>query len=714
MSIGFHYISVLVLIAHAISVPMMVRNKELLRPVLVAMVGLGLISIAIVYFVGYSASTATRADWIPQLSLTDIPSDIHSLGVFLTGGACFGEYCWFTHEIEGNVLLALYLIAVAIAIACATRAYLHSKYSLNAWKYALLVAWLLVPVCLILVYSVVVMPAFVQRYFLVSLPPLVLLAALGVSKASLSSQRPVALASFILMICLLGLSAKAILAYYDNFVKEDWRGVARYLLDEWQPGDGIVVFEPWLQQMITYYSRDPNSHLSRMKFVVGQENWSNLLESDVNNKKDAIIEFLPDHYNRIWLVLGHYRRYEVTQDIKDALALKYQESKVMEFDKDIVVSLYSNPQMGVFGGRLYSQVVVPNATDVTAMDFAPDGRLFYAERDGKVLVRELDTDTPPTEVLRVEVAQINESGLLGLAVSPNFDNDRRFYIYFNVPDNAGRPMMSRIVSYMEENGSAVAPHVIVDDLPSWKEQEYHFGGGLSFGPDGKLYLIFGDTNQPQEARDPSTPPGSILRYNQDGSIPADNPFPGSPVYAYGLKDGSALAWHPVTNLLYQIEKGDACDDELNLIRPGHDYGWGAYPWYECPYPDQVGSPPLMQWDKLIKPVGMTFYSGKMISEFAESLIICGAYTSGLFSIELSTDRLAVESVKELTVPDMDRVCTGPVVQGPDGLLYTASGSTINRIKTARPTTSQSSRLLKNSKIYRNLRLSQIQNGISWP
>lgn len=99
--------------------------------------------------------------------------------------------------------------------------------------------------------------------------------------------------------------------------------------------------------------------------------------------------------------------------------------------------------------------------------------------------------------------------------------------------------------------------------------------GLAVGPDAKLYLIFGDRNLPDAARDPAQLPGTVLRYNLDGSVPADNPFPDSPIYAYGIRNGFGLTWHPTLDLLYETENGVGCDDELNLILPGVDYGWGC-------------------------------------------------------------------------------------------------------------------------------------------
>src|SRR5919106_2179449 len=270
---------------------------------------------------------------------------------------------------------------------------------------------------------------------------------------------------------------------------------------------------------------------------------------------------------------------------------------------------------------LKSEVVEGKTGFVVAMEFAPDGRLFYAEREGKVLVKQLDQrrvwDSPTAEkFIELHVAlSSGESGLLGLALSPTFDEDHHVFLYYVIPDDNGNPEKSRIVRYTEVGNVATEETVIVDNLPARADQQFHFGGGLSFGPDGKLYLIFGDTNRTREARNPETLPGSILRYNADGTIPEDNPFPGSPVYSYGIRNGFGLEWHPETHLLYSIENGTFCDDELNLIEAGGDYGWGTYPWDQCPYPDDRGLVPIYQWARAIAPAGITFYTGRMFPEF---------------------------------------------------------------------------------------------------
>ncbi|MCA9929038.1 MAG: PQQ-dependent sugar dehydrogenase, partial [Anaerolineales bacterium] len=233
---------------------------------------------------------------------------------------------------------------------------------------------------------------------------------------------------------------------------------------------------------------------------------------------------------------------------------------------------------------------------VVALAFAEDDRLFYAEKQGDLFVKNVDVpDSSPQQILQVNVAEGNENGLLGLALDPKFAENGYFYIYYNVPNENMEPIGSRIVRYTLAESTAVDETILIE-LPASPEQGFHFGGGLEVGPDGKLYLIFVDRNMPDAARDPAQLPGSVLRYNPDGTIPDDNPFPDSPVYAYGIRNGFGLTWHPTLGLLYETENGVGCDDELNLILPGANYGWGVHRYDDCPYPDDTGNPPIYQWE----------------------------------------------------------------------------------------------------------------------
>lgn len=317
---------------------------------------------------------------------------------------------------------------------------------------------------------------------------------------------------------------------------------------------------------------------------------------------------------------------------------------------------------------------------IIALEFAPDGRLFYAEKSGGVYTQNvLDSVTPPTRLLSLDVAEGSENGLLGLTLSPDFAQTGYFYVYYNVPNEEKAPIESRIARYKEANNQIIEETIIIADLPASPEQSYHFGGALSFGPDGKLYLIFGDRNMPQAARDPTQLPGSILRYNPNGAIPADNPFPNSPVYAYGIRNGFGLAWHPQTGQLYETENGASCDDELNLILPGADYGWGVHTYDTCPYPDDTGESPLYQWPSIVAPTDLTFYTSTLMPEFQGDFLVCGFNESKLFHFHLGEDGRSVKTVSPVEIPGVYELCRVSLVQGPDGWIYAATSQELHRI-----------------------------------
>lgn len=327
---------------------------------------------------------------------------------------------------------------------------------------------------------------------------------------------------------------------------------------------------------------------------------------------------------------------------------------------------------------LRAEPVLENAGLIVDLDFTPDGRLFYTAQDGQIFVLPTSAKGSPTQLLSLNVARATsfESGLLGLALSPTFADDHTFYVYYTVPDETNAPLASRLARYTEQDGHSA--ETILLDLPARPDQQYHFGGALNFGPDGKLYLIFGDTNLPDEARNPQSPYGAVLRINPDGSIPDDNPFPGSYVYAYGVRNGFGLAWHPDTGVLYETENGAECDDEFNRIEPGLDYGWGLHPHDTCPYPDDA-TPPLYQWTPIAAPANLLFYQGTRIPEWDEKVLICGFNRQELYVATLSPDGRSVLSMEMAQIPGVEFACRVALAEGPDGWVYVSGGTGIFRI-----------------------------------
>ena len=204
-----------------------------------------------------------------------------------------------------------------------------------------------------------------------------------------------------------------------------------------------------------------------------------------------------------------------------------------------------------------------------ALAFVPDGRVFVTERAGRVRVLTPDGDLEEEPLAEIEgVAAEGEGGLLGLALDPDFERNRRLYLYHTYRDATG--LRNRVVRYTERGGRLADETVLLDGIPG---EIIHDGGRVAFGPDGKLYVTTGDAAQPELAQDLESLAGKILRLESDGSVPVDNPFPGSPVYSYGHRNPQGLTWTPRTGRLYATEHGASGNDELNLIEPGANYGW---------------------------------------------------------------------------------------------------------------------------------------------
>src|SRR6266567_9402671 len=170
------------------------------------------------------------------------------------------------------------------------------------------------------------------------------------------------------------------------------------------------------------------------------------------------------------------------------------------------------------------------ADTATALAWAPNKRLFYAERSGTI--RTFDGTTRRT-FATVSTSTDGERGLLGLALSPTFDKDHFVYAFYSRADDRTR---QRVVRWLDRGGTGVNVTTIVENLPAGPDC-CHKGGRIAFGPNGKLYVTLGENHMAAEAQNTASVRGKILRYNADGTVPGDNPFgSGNPVWAIGLRN----------------------------------------------------------------------------------------------------------------------------------------------------------------------------------
>ncbi|HEU5139962.1 MAG TPA: PQQ-dependent sugar dehydrogenase [Bacillales bacterium] len=170
-------------------------------------------------------------------------------------------------------------------------------------------------------------------------------------------------------------------------------------------------------------------------------------------------------------------------------------------------------------------------------------------------------------ILKKEVSQQGEGGLLGFVLAPDFDSSKQAYIYHTYEENG--QAYNRIVKIKLSGDGWVEKSVLLDHIPA---SIIHNGGRLEIGPDEKLYATTGDAGEEQNAQNLDSLSGKILRMNLDGTVPEDNPFPDSLVYSYGHRNPQGLAWTEEGDL-YSAEHGSSAHDEMNRIQPGGNYGW---------------------------------------------------------------------------------------------------------------------------------------------
>lgn len=287
-------------------------------------------------------------------------------------------------------------------------------------------------------------------------------------------------------------------------------------------------------------------------------------------------------------------------------------------------------------------VLAQNLEVPWAMDFLPNGTMIFTERLGRVNLL-LDNGTVK-KVADINVSHVTESGLLGIAVDPNFTQNRYIYLYYTHDGGVNR--ISRFVL----NESLSNETVLLDNIPGGA---IHNGGRLKFGPDGKLYATTGESGQQDLAQNINSNGGKILRLNPDGTVPSDNPF-GNYVYSYGHRDPQGLTWSP-NGILYSSEHGSNMNDEINIINKGGNYGWPIVQGNE----NQSGyiSPIRVYTDFTLAPSGIAFYQNK--------LYVTGLRGSQLRILNLSDDGKSITG-ESILINNIGRI--RDVIER-DGFLY---------------------------------------------
>ena len=325
--------------------------------------------------------------------------------------------------------------------------------------------------------------------------------------------------------------------------------------------------------------------------------------------------------------------------------------------------------------------------------FLPDGRMLVTERPGRLRIVEKDGRLSEPLGGVPEVVASGQGGLLDVALSPTFAQDRLVYLSFSEPGEGGGSTAVARGRLGERAGGLENVQVIWRQVPK-VSGSLHWGSRLVFGRDGTLFITTGDRfDYRARAQDLSTTIGKIVRVNPDGSIPKDNPFLGQArvrpeIWSYGHRNVQAAALHPETGELWTVEHGARGGDELNNPQPGRNYGWPVIT-YGVDYSGaKIGEgrarqgmeQPVYYWDPVIAPSGALFYTGDALPEWRGDLFVGSLQPGLLVRLDLDGRRVARE---ERYLGDLGARIRD-VQQGPDGFIYLLTDSSEGRVLRLEP------------------------------
>ena len=337
--------------------------------------------------------------------------------------------------------------------------------------------------------------------------------------------------------------------------------------------------------------------------------------------------------------------------------------------------------------------LVTKAQFPVALAFAPDGRLFYNEfLTGTIRVFD---DGQTSTFAQADIFSLGECGLLGLAIDPEFTENRQVYIYYIEPvegrDDIGHPVIMR---FTDVNGKGENPTVLVHDLPNTNPIICgHVSGNLHFGPDGYLYFTIGEMEFKTPAQDLGSPLGKMHRIDKsDGSAAPDNPFVDNPdadprVFAYGLRNTFDFTFHPRSGRIYASENGLGNCDELNIVEVGRNYGHPESSFVEevPPCMERFGVKPIYLYSRPemqpetftsnVAPTGVQFVSGEVYPSLGDALLTCEWNTTFMRRLALvgpGDDQVVDDSV---VVED----CQLDVTADSKGIVYYSNPGEIRRL-----------------------------------
>jgi aldose sugar dehydrogenase len=298
----------------------------------------------------------------------------------------------------------------------------------------------------------------------------------------------------------------------------------------------------------------------------------------------------------------------------------------------------------------------------------PSGRMLFTERPGRVRVfAEGKLNSQPLFTVP-DVEASGESGLMSIALHPEFASNHLLYLSYAYKGNAGQRV--RVVRYRETAAGFAEPRIIIEDIPA---AQYHAGCRLRFGPDSKLYITTGDATERELAQRLDSLAGKTLRLNDDGSVPGDNPFVNQKsarpeIWSYGHRNAQGLDWQPGSQVMFQTEHGPSGfdgpegGDEVNIVERAKNYGW---PLIHHKQKKEGLESPLLEYTPACAPASGMFYRGAAFPQFKGNFFF--GCLRGERIIRVVLDGRQVSKQENLLERKYGRI--RDVAEGPDGAIY---------------------------------------------
>jgi len=323
--------------------------------------------------------------------------------------------------------------------------------------------------------------------------------------------------------------------------------------------------------------------------------------------------------------------------------------------------------------NLKTRTVATNLDTPWEIIWGLDDFIWVTERPGKIS-RINPVTGAVSEVIQIfDVREVGEGGLLGMAIDPDFNANNYFYVSYNY-NASGNIYREKIVrfTYNPATGKADSPFILLDNIDA---ASTHNGCRMVISPDKKLIFTTGDVQVTSKSQDVKSLNGKTLRINLDGTIPPDNPFPGSPVWSWGHRNPQGLVFSPDGKILYSSEHGASTNDEINIIQKGRNYGWPRVEGF-CDLSSETTFcrdsnvvEPIYAWTPTLAVAGMVFYNSDLIPAWKNSLLVTSLKASRLTVLQLNETGTSILKTTDFYTNSFGRL--RDVCISPDGKVYIA-------------------------------------------